>query len=184
MMQRDGRLPWTLIAVLFFSSLSACATYKPDYSSFLNQAKTRQVPILIYNTSWNDPRGGGRLAVWIANLQNKVIDSIELAVAPCGAKGSVGRVTPLILGGPFYGNMSYVSLPSWPIDAHYYPAAGTEYADLAISSGHMLIQAVTIRYANGEHVTYDDQIAQLLTKNITNYCTNVTFITPTLPFDS
>lgn len=159
------------IVLPVFSSLFGCATYKPDYSSFQAEAKTRHVPVLIYNTSWNDPQGGGRLAVWIANLQEKAIDSIRLSVAPCGAKGTAYDATPLILGGPFLGKTAYVSLPSWPIDAHYYPAAGTVYADQAISSGHMLIQAVTITYADGEAVTYDNtRVAELLTKNIANYC--------------
>lgn len=155
-------------------SFAACSAYGPDYSSFLSEAHNRHVPILIYMTSWNDPNGGGRLAVWIANLQEKRIDSIQLQVATCGAKGDVQDTTPLVLGGPFYGHTAYVSLPSWPVDAHYYPGAGLVYADKAINSGHMVIKSVLISYADGKQDNYNANVAELLTKNISNYCTNLT----------
>jgi len=154
--------------------LSACTAVKPDYSSYLGEAQNKHVPILIYKTSWNDPSGGGRLAVWIANLQDKRIDSIELQVAPCGGKGDVQNTTPLILGGPFYGHTSYVSLPSWPVDAHYFHNAGPVYGTNAVSSRHMIIKSVLISYADGKQDNYNANVAELLSKNISNYCANLT----------
>ncbi|HVA55742.1 MAG TPA: hypothetical protein VNI53_08135 [Gammaproteobacteria bacterium] len=172
-MQKTAMRLWMVLGLMAVF-LAACSVYGPDYSSFLNEAHSRNVPILIYKTSWNDPRGGGRLAVWVANLQDKRIDSIQLQVAPCGAKGDVQDATPLVLGGPFFGHTAYVSLPSWPIDAHYYPGAGLVYADQAVSSGHMIIKSVLISYADGKQDNYDDNVAELLTKNISNYCANLT----------
>lgn len=167
------------IAVPLSVSLFGCATSAPDYSSFVQEASSRHVPLLIYNTSWNDPHGGGgRLAVWVANDQDKTIDSIELTVAVCGAKGAAEYSTPLVLGGPFYGHTKSVSLPSWPIDARFYPGAGYVYKDAALSSGHMLIQSIKITYSDGKQEIYDKDVNQLLTKNISNYCTtniNVSF---------
>lgn len=160
-------------------SLFGCATYMPDYSSLIQEAKGRHSPLLIYNTSWNDPReGGGRLAVWIANNQDKQIDSIVLTVAPCGAKGAAQESEPLVLGGPFYGHTNYVSLPSWPIDARFYPGTGYVYEDEAIHSGHMVIQSIKITYSDGKEEVHKKDVNQLLTKNISNFCTtniNVSF---------
>lgn len=169
------------IAVAVLSMhLFGCAANAPDYSAFIQDANSRHVPILIYNTSWNDPHdGGGRLAVWVANNQDKQIDSIELTVAVCGIKGSAGGPTPLILGGPFFGNANYVSLPSWPIDIRSYTGAGYGYQGPAISSGHMVIQSIKIVYSDGQQEIYGEKnVDQLLTKNISNYCTtniNVSF---------
>ena len=159
--------------------LFGCAVNAPDYSAFIQEANSRHVPLMIYNTSWNDPRdGGGRLAVWIANNQDKQIDSIVLTVAPCGAKGTAGDSEPLVLGGPFYGHTNYVSLPSWPIDARFYPGAGYVYKDEAIHSGHMIIQSIKITYSDGKEEVHKKDVNQLLTKNISNFCTtniNVSF---------
>lgn len=160
-----------VLVVLLAINLFGCATYQPNYSSFIQEADRRHVPLLIYNTSWNDPHGGGgRLAVWVANNQDKRIDSIELTVAACGAKGAAEYSTPLVLGGPFYGHTKSVSLPSWPIDARYYPSAGYIYEEAAISSGHLLIQSIKISYSNGKQDIYKQDVDQLLTKNISNYC--------------
>lgn len=161
------RLLVVLLPIISFG----CATYQPNYSSFIQEANRRHVPILIYNTSWNDPHGGGgRLAVWVENNQDKRIDFIELTVAECGAKGAAEYSIPLVLGGPFYGHTKSVSLPSWPIDAHYYPGAGYVYAKAAISSGHLLIQSIKISYSDGKQDIYKQDVNQLLTENISNYC--------------
>ncbi|MHB8405289.1 MAG: hypothetical protein ACYDCJ_07695 [Gammaproteobacteria bacterium] len=160
-----------ILVVPLAINLFGCAVYKPDYSSFIQEANNRHAPLLIYNTSWNDPQGGGgRLAVWVANNQDKQIDSIELTVAACGAKGAAEDSEPLVLGGPFYGHTKYVSLPSWPIDARYYPGAGYVYADAAKSSGHMVIQSIKITYSDSKQEIYNKDVDQLLTKNISNYC--------------
>ena len=130
------------------------------------------MPVLIYNTSWNDPGQSGetRLAVWVANNQDRQIDHIRLGVAACGAKGSIIDPAPLLLGGPFYGHHDYVSLPSWPVDAHYFPVGGTSYANGVVSSEHMIIQSIEITYADDTRQTYDGDVAQLLTSNISNFC--------------
>lgn len=166
----------TILVAMLSMPLLGCAAYAPDYSAFIHDANSRHVPLLIYNTSWNDPKwGGGRLAVWLDNKQDKTINSIELTVAVCGIKGTAGGSTPLILGGPFFGNTDYVSLPSWPIDIRNYTEAGYGYRGAAISSGHMVIQSVKIVYADGQQDIYDEKdVDQLLTKNISNYCpTNI-----------
>lgn len=160
-------------------SLFGCAAYTPDYSAFIQEASSRHVPLLIYNTSWNDPKdGGGRLAVWVANNQDKTIDSIELTVAVCGAKGSANNPTALILGGPFVGQTNYISLPSWPIDVRSYSGSDAGNKEATGSPGHLIIQSIKISYADGKQGIYDKDLGQLLTKNISNYCTtniNVSF---------
>lgn len=166
---------WKYLAgILIFTSsidLYGCATGKPDYSSLVQQTNKKNAPFLIYNTSWNSPHGStSRLTVWVANNLDKQINSIELTVAGCGAKGAVGDSYPLILGGPFYGDTKYVSLPSWPIEARNYPSAGYVYIDEAKTSGHMIIRAVKVTYADGKQVTYSKDINQVLTKNISNFC--------------
>ena len=154
-----------------FIDLYGCATGKPDYSTLVQQTNNKKAPLLIYNTSWNSPYGGTkRLAVWVANNLNKQINSIELTVAECGSKGAMGDSYPLILGGPFYGNTKYVSLPSWPIEARNYPSAGYVYVEDAKTSGHMVIQAVKITYADSKQVIYSKDVDQILTKNISNFC--------------
>ncbi|MGH8402276.1 MAG: hypothetical protein ACRESO_02555 [Gammaproteobacteria bacterium] len=161
-----------ILLVSLSMNLFGCAAYQPNYSSFIQEANGRHVPILIYNTSWNDPHGGGgRLAVWVVNNQDKRIDSIKLTVAACGAKGAAEDSTPLVLGGPFDGHANSVSLPSWPIDARFYPGAGYVYKDAAVSSGHMLIQSIKIAYSDGTQEIYNKDVDQLLTKNISNFCT-------------
>lgn len=160
-------------------SLFGCVAYTPDYSAFIQEASGRHVPLLIYNTSWNDPKdGGGRLAVWVANNQDKTIESIELTVAVCGAKGAANKPTLLILGGPFVGQINYISLPSWPIDVRSYSGSDASNEEATRSPGHLLIQSIKISYANGKYEIYDKDVGQLLTKNISNYCTtniNVSF---------
>ncbi len=163
-----------LVSILVFTlsiDLYGCATGTPDYSSLVQQTNKKNTPLLIYNTSWNSPHSGtNRLAVWVANNLDKQINSIELTVAGCGPKGAVGDSYPLILGGPFYGNTQYVSLPSWPIEARNYPSAGYVYVEDAKTSGHMVIQSVEITYADGTQLEYSKNIDQILAKNITNFC--------------
>ena len=168
-----------ILGIIVSINLFGCATHVPDYSLFIQEANSRYVPILIYNTSWNNPKGGGgRLAIWVANVQDKTIQSIDLAVAVCGAKGSAGDPMPLILGGPFVGQTNYVSLPSWPIDIRSYTGTDDSNKEATQSPGHMLIQSIKIVYSDGAQETYDKMdLDQLLTKNISNYCTTNIYAT-------
>jgi hypothetical protein len=164
---------WRHVAGAAALLIAGCATTAPDDARYVAMAKARQVPVLIYATSWNDPREimlPTRMSVSLAVTGEQAIHAITLELAPCGLIGSMGESKPLVLGGPFYPDTAYVVRPSWPID---YRSASSRHdaEDAANQTTHMVIQSIEVDGADGQLQVFEgNDLKPLLTDTISNYC--------------
>ena len=113
------------------------------------------------------------MEVGVAAFDDKQINVIVFGLDTCGTKGTLIKENPLILGGPFRKGGVYDVYPSWPLDYADLDAWGTvdPVTGLA-SSGHLVIETVTLEYSDGSRQVYDKDLASLLAKGISNFCTN------------
>lgn len=146
---------------------------RPDSAAVLAEGKARAVPIYIYSVSWSSPNfGGGRMQVGVADIDEKDIDAIELGVSTCGIKGEVLKPKPLFLSGPFLDGRVYASFPSLPIDYADFSTGTTDIAQTAVTSGHIVINSITLYYADGSKQVYDKDLKRFMADGISNFCSN------------
>ena len=156
--------------------LASCAS-APDYAAMQAEGAARQVPVLINDTSWNDPHGWprqpvdvvpapGSVFVEILNTHSQVIQSIAMRVRDCGAKGSMGFTHSLTLTGPFEPGKSYRALP--------YASGVHNSSDLLPwdQLNHMVFIEVKVLDVDGKVYDYGDEVKKVLTSNIANFCSN------------
>ena len=163
---------------MFIAALASCGfgcagprAVRPDRAAVLGEGKALHVPIYIYSVSWSPSRfDDGRMQVGVADLDDKGIDAIELGVAECGSKGEMKEAKALFLNGPFKEGKVYASFPSWSID-YDDPSLGMEdTAQVASSSGHLVIRSVKLHYADGSMQVYDKNLSSMLAHGISNFC--------------
>jgi len=166
----------TLTACLLAAMLTSCVNVKQQSSKLMAEGKARNVPLLIYDTSWNDPHAlyNTRMVVGLLNPNDMQINSVTLRMANCGSKGITDYTQLLNLGGPFLPGTFYVIHPSWPVQ---YPSSiSREAAEAAAkTSSHMVIKGVEIIDNNGRKYIYSKDVSKLLTSNISNFCLNSIF---------
>lgn len=167
------------IYVVFFGLiLGGCVTTDSVVSGLITEGNGRHVPILIYDTYWNDPyqwstrhRGdplpGDFLYIEFVNANKQPISSIELYVQQCGTRGAVSLGGWLRFTGPFSPRRNYKIIPSY--------SSLSEGTGLHSFGGigrpeHLIIKSVTVYDANGDIHKYYDNVSLLLSKNIANFC--------------
>lgn len=161
----------TILAMALPVALSGCWNASRSYNEFMAQGQQRNVPLMIYNTSWN---GRGltsvyktkSLAVGLINTDQSTIDSVSLYVAACPLNTNTSKTQQVSLTGPFLPGRSYVT--------QYVPSASSV---LPGTGGvpppyqrPLVIQAIGVTYVGGTEVMYRNSVARLLTPNIANYC--------------
>jgi hypothetical protein len=167
------------VRLLFWAGLTLAAygcagsgVYRPDGNAILAEGKSRNVPLFIYHTSWNSQRfDGGKMMVGLVSFDDRPIESILLSVSPCGNKGEVLAPKSLVIGGPFKRGLIYATFPAWPFnyaDTWHVP----DPAEYSTTTDHLMIKAVTIEYEDGTREVHDKDVAQLLDKSISNFCSN------------
>ena len=166
----------TLLICLLASMLTGCLNVKQQSSELMTEGKARNVPLLIYDTSWNDPHAlyNTRMAVGLLNPSDEKINSVTLRMANCGSKGITEYTQALNLGGPFLPGKFYVIHPSWLVQySQWISREATEAA--AKTSSHMVIKGVEIIDNNDKKYIYNKDVSKLLTSNISNFCLNSIF---------
>ena len=137
-------------------------------------------PLLISDTSWNDPRGrtwhvnttvaGGpredERFVAFTNTQDKDIAEIRLHVSYCGTKGSKQDAGWMKLKGPFAAHGSFKAKPSLPSGGSIRESFGIPVAD------HMLITEVVVEDSDGSLYQYASDVGKVLSASISNFCPN------------
>lgn len=172
------RLPACLGAALCLSSLllSGCIS-APDYGAMQAEGSARQVPLLIFDTSWNSPRGRwtnrhlgdsvppGDFFVEFIATHSRDLASVSIYVDRCGAKGIESYGSWLVLPGTFAAGMNYKVVPvteDMPLDA-LLPASQVN---------HLRITEVKVVDADGKVFDYTSDVGKVLTSNISNFCAN------------
>jgi len=151
--------------------LSLCAGCVTDDSALLREGASRQVPVLIYDTSWNDPREApswrmgdpvpkDALHMGLVETGDRPVDTLWLHVAHCTAQGAPVLDTWLKFEGPFQPGQVYADARAvgWLPD---YLRVG--------ASMHLVILAVRIEDASGTQEFRDD-VDKLLTHGVSNFC--------------
>lgn len=165
-----------LLCLAVLCALNGCWNAKQEYSQDLAEGKARNVPLLIYDTSWNNPHAlyNTRMVVGLLNTGSKTLNSVILLMTTCGSKGVTDYTYTLNLGGPFSPDRAYLIYPSWPI--HYSQWISHERAEAeAKTADHMVITGIAIIDANGVKTTYTKGVSKMLTSNISNFCLNSIF---------
>lgn len=163
-----------------FSSLilGGCVTANSTVSGLITEGNARHVPILIYDTYWNnpyqwstrhagDPLPGDFLYIEFVNANKQPISSIELYVQQCGTRGAVSPGGWLRFTGPFSPRRSYKVIPS---DSSLSEGAGLHGFGSIGRPEHLIIKSAMVYDANGDMHKYYDHISLLLSKNIANFC--------------
>ncbi len=165
-----------ILGYLYLSSavlLAGCAT-EPDYTSLQTEGTARQVPLLIYDTSWNNPRGGwgnrmggpvppGQFFVELMDTQPQEITTVMVYVARCGAKASKYFGSWLMLQGPFAAGKGSKVVPV--------PIGESVEALLPWNQvNHLLITEVRVQDAAGKTYDYKTDVANVLGPAISNFC--------------
>lgn len=150
-------------------ALTACASTGPSSNELLAEGTTRNVPVLIYNTSWNDASrtdvGTGYLTVGLVNTGSTPIAAVTLYVASCPMQANVPNTHEVTLGGPFVSGKAYVTRYAVPPSARQ-----IGHGPIGWAVRPLVIQAIGVTDANGRQTTYRDNVAQMLTPDISNYC--------------
>ncbi len=156
--------------------LYACMNVKENYSALMTDGKARNVPLLIYDTSWNNPHVlyGTRMEVSLIITGDEKINSVMLQTASCGSKGSVGRMRLLNLDGPFIPGKAYTIYPTWPVQYSQWISHEQSVVNAKYSS-HIVIKAVVVNFNTRNQTIYDKNVSQIITSNISNYCANTTY---------
>lgn len=135
------------------------------------EGKSRQVPLLIYDTSWNNPREfptwrmgdpipPDALHLALVNTGDKSVDAVWLHVAHCNTQGDTELDTWLKFEGPFLPGQAYADARAVAPDMNYL-RVGT--------SAHLMILAARLEGAAGDQEFRDD-VPKLLTKGVSNFC--------------
>jgi len=162
-----------LTCIVLAVALTSCMNVRQEYSALMSEGKTRNVPLLIFATSWNDPHAlyNSRMLVGLLNTGDRQIKSVVLHTADCGSKGITDDTQTLDLGGPFLPGKSYAIRPSWPVQ--YSQWISRERAEAAAkTSSHIVITAIDIIDSSGSKSVYVKDVSELLTSNISNFCLN------------
>jgi hypothetical protein len=159
--------------------LAGCATTSPDYAAIQAEGTARQVPLIIHDTSWNNPRGRwnnrhmgqpvppGWFYMGLMNTHAQDIKTVMVYVARCGAKAARYDGNWLMLKGPFTQDKDYTVIPV-PI--------GIDVDDLLPWNqvNHLLIDEVRVEDTDGKTYDYTSDVGKVLAPGISNYCaTNV-----------
>ncbi len=154
---------------------AGCAT-APDTTAVAAEGAARQVPMLIYGTSWNNPRGTwknrhkgdpvppGAFYVRLKNTHAQEIKTVMVYVSRCGAKASKYSGNWLMLRGPFAPDKDYTVIPV-PI--------GIDVDDLLPWNqvNHLLITEVRVEDTDGKTLDYvSSDVAKVLASGISNFC--------------
>jgi|HubBroStandDraft_5_1064220.scaffolds.fasta_scaffold78781_2 hypothetical protein len=156
--------------------LYSCAS-EPDYAALQAEGAARQVPVLIYDTSWNNPRGWsnramdqavapGSVFVEILNTHPQQIAMISMYILACGTKGSVTAGARIFLQGPFEPGKSYKVAPQLT------SMSGMGALQPWNQVNHMVFAEVKVQDSDGKTFDYAADVKQVLSANIANYCSN------------
>lgn len=158
--------------------LAGCVTSSSVVSKLISEGDARHVPILIYDTYWNNPyqwstRHAGDplprdfLYIEFVNAGEQPISSIELYVQQCSARGAVSLGGWLRFTGVFLPGQGYKANPSNPSIPR-----GTSLSEFSSISRpeHLIIRSIKVCNALGNTHEYNDDVSPLLSKNISNFC--------------
>lgn len=165
-----------LLCLLPLILLCSCAS-EPDYAALQAEGTSRQVPVLIYDTSWNNPRGWsnramdqavapGSVFVEILNTHQQQIAMISMYFLACGAKGSVGAGDRIFLRGPFEPGKNYKVTPQLA------GVGGVGVLQPWNQVNHMVFAEVKVQDSDGNTYEYGADVKKVLAANIANYCSN------------
>ncbi len=154
-------------------ALGGCWNAKQIYTDHMAEGKARNVPLLIYYTSWNDPHAlyNVPMVVDLVNTGNQEIKSVTLLMQDCGSQGIESDVHSLTLIGPYAPGRTYIIHPSWPVQYSQW-ISRRQAEDAAKTIDHMVIVAVEIVDSDGMKSTYNNNVSKLLTSSISNFCLN------------
>ena len=130
----------------------------------MEEGQSRQVPILIYDISNNDPRHfqGMPVAVAFVNTQDREIASVRFTVSICATKASQVHTQGYAMEGPYPAGASFVVAPISLPDA-----TGEQYRPV---NSHMVINEVEVTDDAGTHSFTGKDVAKMLDDRIANYC--------------
>lgn len=171
------------IASLLGLITSGCASPIPDYAPLFAEGQAKQAPVLIYDTTWNDPnvdKTAPGLAIWLLDIQGDTVKSIKLKLAECGFKGTEDPFASISFLGPFTVGDAYIATLKWHGDATKYRDTWRAHSPEFHFSAHLVIQSIEITYADGRHDLYDrTDMTRLLSRRIANYC----LLSPSIPHE-
>ena len=174
----SGRRAWKAASslLLLASGLAGCAT-QSDVASIKAEGNARHVPLMIYDTSWNNPypmqtfsRGSvigsnpsGSAYVQLVNTQDRPIEQVLLTLSECEFKGDSGSAGLVLLRGPFQPGDNYRV-------THTQSGAVNLVTEIPLGIAHMKITAIKIIEADGVAKEYTDDVSSLFSANISNFC--------------
>ena len=177
-----ANIRWSIAGLLSATLLlSACASEADKQGSYLVEGQQRNVPLLIFATSWNyNGQSYGLTAavpmeVSIVNTQKLTIRSVTLTVRGivdlCGPNVSIARfetgINPVDLGGPILPGQVYRAQPAWPNPDKSGAVATSMIRGCTMH--HLVIDAISVVDEAGVEVTYrGSDVKRLLTSNISN----------------
>lgn len=147
--------------------LTACASTGHSSNELMAEGIARDVPLLIYDTSWNSGVITTPLAVSLINTGHSQINSVSLTVAACPLNTNVPDTYRVMLIGPFIPARAYI--------VHAVPQVTSTSPKQVMELVHrymngFIIQAIGITDASGKETIYSDNVFRFLTGNISNYC--------------
>lgn len=174
----SDRQAWNAASPVFVlvMILTGCAT-QTDVASIKAEGSARHVPLMIYDTSWNNPypmqtlsRGGvigsnpsGSAYVQFVNTQDRPIEQVLLTLSECEFKGDSGSAGVVLLRGPFQPGENYRV-------THTQSGAVNLVTDVPLGIAHMKITVIKIIEAGGVAKEYTNDVSSLFSANISNFC--------------
>jgi hypothetical protein len=166
-----GTLRGTCIIATWLA-LSLCAACTTSTAKFMTEGRSRQVPVLIYDTAWNNPREypswrmgdpvpKDALHIALVNTGDQDIATVWLHVAHCNPQGVPESDSWLKFDGPFQPGQSYNDVRATLDPNESYLRYG-----LLI---HLTILSVRVDDAGGTHEFHDD-VTKVLTSGVSNFC--------------
>lgn len=151
-------------------TLVACATTSQSSNKLMAVGTARDVPLLIYSTSWNSGVVATPLSVELINTGHSQIDSVSLFVAACPLNVSVPDTYKVNLTGPFLPARAYLvhGLPQFT--SVWYDHPSDMFALINRYIRGFVIRAIGITDGGGKEIIYSDNVPQFLTSNISNFC--------------
>lgn len=152
-------------------ALAGCWNATRQYNKYVALGQQRSVPLVIYNTSWNDVNGvsGNKLIVSLVPTGNTPIASVGLKLGTCSWAGGIPDSFRVSLAGPFVPGRSYLSPYIAPAGTNFLGTrAGPRQFGLMVR--RFVIQGVTVTEANGSVLAYRENVAELLAPTLANYC--------------
>lgn len=154
--------------------LSLCAACATGASALMAEGKSRQVPVLIYDTSWNnpyefptwrmgDPIPPDALHLALLNTGDKTVDTVWLHVAHCNTRGDTELDGWLRFDGPFQPGQTYADARAVDADMNYLRIG---------ASMHLVILGARLDGAAGKQ-DFQGDVAKLLASGISNFCPRV-----------